>query len=67
MAEIAGDAALVIDPYSVDAIADGLERLAFDDDTRRQYIRLGTQQVRSFDWELTANKVWTILDRAGAN
>jgi glycosyltransferase involved in cell wall biosynthesis len=63
MAEIAGNAALVIDPYSVDAISAGLEVLAFDSDARQEYIRRGGERVRRFDWDLAAAKVWTIFDQ----
>jgi glycosyltransferase involved in cell wall biosynthesis len=66
MAEIAGDAALVIDPYSVDAICAGLEALAFDDEARRRYVQRGSERVRNFDWEIAAAKVWSILDRTAS-
>jgi glycosyltransferase involved in cell wall biosynthesis len=67
MSEIAGDAALIIDPYSVDAIADGLEQLSFDSGMRQHYIQRGTERVRRFDWDSAANKVWTILDPIAVN
>src|SRR6185436_16502663 len=49
--EVTGDAALLVDPYSVDDIADGLERVlgdqAFADELRRK----GRLRAASFSWE----------------
>jgi glycosyltransferase involved in cell wall biosynthesis len=59
--EIAGDAALLVDPYSVDAIAAGLNRLAFDEDERSKLIRLGHQRVVQFSWDATAARLWAVL------
>jgi glycosyltransferase involved in cell wall biosynthesis len=51
MPEVAGDAALLVDPYQVDSIVDGLRRVLTDavlaDDLRRK----GLIRARDFSWE----------------
>jgi alpha-1,3-rhamnosyl/mannosyltransferase len=49
--EIAGDAALLVDPEDVDAIAAGLERLLADDEWRALAIERGLRQAGPFSWE----------------
>lgn len=56
MEEVAGDAALLVDPYRVDAIADGLFRLLKDDTLRKQLVEKGFRRVRSFSWEENARQ-----------
>jgi glycosyltransferase involved in cell wall biosynthesis len=54
MREVAGDAALLVDPYSVDAIAEGMARLSTDVSLRRLLMTRGTARARFFTWERTA-------------
>lgn len=54
LAEVAGDAAYVVDPCSVDAIAAGLARLADDAELRRQLAARGRVQAARFGWERAA-------------
>jgi glycosyltransferase involved in cell wall biosynthesis len=53
-AETLGDAAEVVDPRDVDALAGALARLASDDELRRSYARAGKARAASFTWERTA-------------
>lgn len=55
--EVAGSAAIMVDPYSTDAIAAGLEQLAEDQALRDQLIRLGAEHVRAFSWDAAAAKL----------
>jgi glycosyltransferase involved in cell wall biosynthesis len=52
--EVAGDAALLFDPESVDAIAGALAHLIEDGALRARLIERGYQQARKFSWERTA-------------
>jgi glycosyltransferase involved in cell wall biosynthesis len=56
MPEVAGDAAVLVDPFDVDDIADGLRLLAFDPDRRRALSVAGLERVRMFTWERTADR-----------
>jgi glycosyltransferase involved in cell wall biosynthesis len=64
MPEVAGAAALLVDPTSVEQITAGLERLAFDPDVRNDCVRLGSAQLACFDWNHSAKQVWTLVARA---
>jgi len=46
--EIAGDAAVLVDPYDVDAMADGLRRLDRDGDLRAELARRGPVQAQRY-------------------
>lgn len=55
--EVAGDAALLIDPYSVDAIAGCLERLLGNHALAHRLKAAGLEQARRFRWETEAGKL----------
>ena len=57
MPEIAGDAALLVDPYDQNDIAEKLEQLIFDPLLRRQLIADGLKRARTFTWERGAEKM----------
>ena len=52
--EVAGDAAVHVDPYDVPAMTDALERLLVDDALRASLARKGSAQAARFTWEHTA-------------
>jgi glycosyltransferase involved in cell wall biosynthesis len=54
LAEVVGDAALVVDPESVDALAAGLARLLGDGAERDRLRALGRERAAGFRWERTA-------------
>jgi glycosyltransferase involved in cell wall biosynthesis len=49
--EVTGGAALLVDPYSVDDIADGLERVLGDQTFADELRRKGRLRAASFSWE----------------
>jgi glycosyltransferase involved in cell wall biosynthesis len=61
MPEISGDAALLVDPTSVDEIIHGLDRLHHDDGLRRDLVSNGQIQAAKFDWAKTAAAYWEIM------
>jgi glycosyltransferase involved in cell wall biosynthesis len=60
--EVAGDAALLIDPLEVDAIAAGMAHLTADADLRRSLVAKGYAQVRKFSWADAARQVLQVLE-----
>lgn len=56
MPEIAGDAALLVDPYDVDDMAFKIERLIYDKPLRDQLILAAYQRVKEFTWEVCADQ-----------
>jgi glycosyltransferase involved in cell wall biosynthesis len=52
--EVAGDAALLVDPYDTGAIAAGLDRLLTDPALREDLAGRGRERAAGFTWERTA-------------
>lgn len=57
MAEIAGDAALTVDPYSVEDISRGLYALSTDAAMRASLVTKGDQRRQDYTWDKTAKIV----------
>ena len=55
--EVVGDAAVLVDPYSVDEIADALERVLGDDVLRAGLVARGRERVSLFSWDRSVRKV----------
>lgn len=62
--EIAGDAAILVDPYEVNAIAEGMNALVNDNSLRTLLIARGYEQAKLFSWDRTATLVQSALDAA---
>jgi glycosyltransferase involved in cell wall biosynthesis len=56
--EVAGDAALLVDPLDRAAIAAGLVRLAGDGALRRRLAEAGRRRAARFTWRATAAATW---------
>jgi glycosyltransferase involved in cell wall biosynthesis len=52
--EVTGKAACLVDPLSIDAIAQGLGRLVFDSNFRQYLSESGYEQVKRFSWREAA-------------
>jgi glycosyltransferase involved in cell wall biosynthesis len=66
MPEVAGDAAMIVDPSSVSEITRGLELLVTDPVLRNELVHRGLERVIRFDWTRSAHELWTIVDRVAA-
>jgi glycosyltransferase involved in cell wall biosynthesis len=62
--EVAGDAALLFDPRSQDAIAQAIERLLGDPSLAAGLRERGVERVREFSWERTARLTLASYARA---
>jgi glycosyltransferase involved in cell wall biosynthesis len=60
--EVAGHAALLVDPLDVDAIAEGMSRLIADEDLRHTLVEEGYQQIQRFSWAGAAREVLEVLE-----
>lgn len=63
MPEIAGDAALLIDPLSAPSIADALLEILGNEEFRLDKIQDGLLNAKRFSWDITAEKVLGIYER----
>jgi glycosyltransferase involved in cell wall biosynthesis len=63
--EVAGDAAVLVDPYDPAAIADGIERVLTDERLRHDLRRRGLVRARQFSWEDSVRRVHEIYSQVG--
>jgi glycosyltransferase involved in cell wall biosynthesis len=63
LGEIAGDAAVTIDPTDTDALIAAMRQLATDGELRRQLSERGLQRARSFSWTQTAREMLAVYHR----
>lgn len=60
--EVCEDAAILVDPYDVDAIAAGMRRIMTDQPLRAQLIARGLERAKAFGWEQCARQVLEVFD-----
>jgi glycosyltransferase involved in cell wall biosynthesis len=58
--EVAGGAALLVDPYDADAIAHGICQAVTDDELRADLMQRGHERARSFSWAQSVKKIHEI-------
>lgn len=61
--EAAGDAALLINPYKIDDIADAMCQVAADSQLRRQLQAAGLKRSQQFSWSKTGQQTAEVLQR----
>ena len=64
MPEVAGEAAVLADPFSVDSIKDGMLQLAGDATLRQNLVEKGRIQREKFSWQKTADRLWACVEKA---
>jgi glycosyltransferase involved in cell wall biosynthesis len=64
--EIAGDAACLVDPFSIQEIADAMLQIASDQSLRERLIELGRERQDLFSWERAGREFWQIISRLEA-
>jgi glycosyltransferase involved in cell wall biosynthesis len=62
--EVAGDAALLVEPLEVDSIRDGMERLLTDESLKATLTAAGTRRAADFSWTETARRTAMVLHKA---
>ena len=63
MPEIAGDAALLVDPFDISSIADAMYKLDTDETFRKQLIEKGNARKHLYSWDKTAAKLWEAIEK----
>lgn len=64
LAEVAGDAALLVDPDDEGSIADAMRRLLRDAAERSRLSAAGRAQAARFTWDRTAEETWALYEEA---
>ena len=62
MPEVAGDAALLVDPFNEAAIADAMTKM-LDENLRQELIAKGRQRAMDFSWDRCAETIWASLTK----
>jgi glycosyltransferase involved in cell wall biosynthesis len=63
MPEVVEDAALLVDPFSVNSISDAMIEIAENPDLREKLIEQGKVQRKKFSWDKTAEKFWSSIEK----
>jgi len=58
--EVAGDAALLVDPLNSNALADAIEAICCDDSLSCELVEKGRARARSFQWDTCAEQVYDV-------
>jgi len=64
MPEIAQDAALFVDPYSVESITNAMLKISKDENLRQQLIEKGKIRRNDFSWQKTSELLWNCIEKA---
>ncbi len=65
--EVAGDAAVLVNPMDTASIRDGMEKIVNDTDLRKNLIAKGLARANDFSWDKTAALVQQALNDTSAN
>lgn len=65
--EVAGDAAVLVDPWDPASIAEGIQFVLNDRVLREDLTQRGLARARRFTWERAASATWQVLASAAAN
>jgi len=63
MPEIAGKAALLVDPFNPNDIAAAMSSIATDQSLRQQLISAGFERAEVFTWDKSAKRLWQTIEK----
>ena len=63
MPEVAGDAALLVDPFSIDSISEAMIYMYKDANMRLSLIEKGRKRKLDFSWDKTADALWSSIEK----
>ncbi len=61
MPEVAGDAAIMIDPENLKEISNAIEKVLTDENLRADLISKGYENIKRFSWEKSAQKLHDVI------
>jgi glycosyltransferase involved in cell wall biosynthesis len=62
--EVAGDAAILIDPTKPDVIANAMAQIVSSEETKLRLLKNATTQKLKFSWEKSASLLWDSIIKA---
>ncbi|MFT5822996.1 MAG: glycosyltransferase involved in cell wall biosynthesis [Crocinitomix sp.] len=60
--EVTGDAGILVDPFSIEAITEGLIEIETNEKLRAELIEKGLKRGKLFNWDFTAEKIWDVIE-----
>ena len=64
MPEVAGDAALLVDPFNPADISDAMIKISSDESLRKSLIEKGELRAKEFSWQKTADALWASIEKS---
>ncbi len=64
MPEVSGDAALLVDPFHVNAIAEAMLKISSDSSFAAALSAKGLKQSEQFSWDVTTVRLWECIQKA---
>lgn len=64
MPEVAGNAALLVDPFSVDSISSAMAKIANDENLRKELVSRSRERRQLFSWQRSADLLWSSIEKA---
>ena len=64
--EVVGDAGVLVNPFSVDEIADGIHGMIENVAVRQDLRRRGLARAKQFSWDEAARRTWDVLQAAAS-
>jgi glycosyltransferase involved in cell wall biosynthesis len=65
--EVCGDAAVLVDPYDAESIAEGIRRVLADPDLRATLVERGLRRSRDFSWDASVRRLHQVYMETGAS
>lgn len=64
MPEVADDAALLVDPFDEQSIAEAMSKIDSDENLRIDLVKKGMERAKFFTWDKAANRLWNSILKA---
>jgi glycosyltransferase involved in cell wall biosynthesis len=64
MPEVAGNAALTVDPFSPEDIASAMGNILYDKELRDKLIERGHERAKLFTWDVSARLLWNSIEKS---
>jgi glycosyltransferase involved in cell wall biosynthesis len=62
MPEVAGEAALMVNPFDESEIVQAMIRMDSDENLRTELTQRGLNRVKNFDWDSSAKDFWKVVE-----
>lgn len=63
MPEVAGDAALLVDPFNLDEISSAMKKIAENESLCKNLVEKGFQRYKAFSWDVSAQNLWRSIEK----